>query len=189
MLKWQESMAFCLPLTMMQAYDRVAEFSVRQTELWYRAVYAPATQLFGAMWPSRAAVAEMDSATEIDEIRAQLRADAAERSASQAAAAARFDHLRDEISTLRDELNVALGQKGEAAEIQQLHADLNALREQVRKALVEREVALAESAATLSDLQSELRALRDRMDSRPAPAQETPAAGPGNETSRKRPRR
>jgi DNA repair exonuclease SbcCD ATPase subunit len=193
MLKWYEAMAFRLPHVMTQAFDKIVDFSAQQMELWWRSFYAPGSHFLSAMWPQGSGAAEFESlAGEIEEIRAQLRSDSAERSLSEAAVAARFDHLRGELAALRDELDAALAKKANGEEIEQLRAELSTLREQLGKALGEREAARAESAAALSDLQTELRALRDKMESRSTSAQPTPSAGapPASaESVRKRPRR
>ncbi len=202
MLKWCEALAFRFPAAMTQALDTLADFSVREMELWWRLLYAPAGQFLGALWPQLASTAELDAlAAEIDQVRALLRADSADRNTSDAAAAARFDHLRDqvaalreelratasehnaslaaviaerdrvrtELQTLRDELRAIAASRDASAEIERLRAALDNLRHELGTALNEKETSAAAGALALKDLQAELRALRDRIDSPPAP--------------------
>lgn len=221
MFKWCEVLAFRFPAAMTQALDTLADFSVREMELWWRMFYAPAGQFFGALWPQLASSAELDAlAAEIDQVRVQLRADSADRATSNGAATARFDHLRDEVvalreelraaasehnaslaavfaerdrvraelQTLRDELRSAAASHDPSAQIKRLRAELDSLRHELSSALTEKETSAAAGAAALKDLQLELRALRDRIDSPPPspPAGSRPAIA---DPARKRPKR
>jgi DNA repair exonuclease SbcCD ATPase subunit len=193
-LKVFEALAFGLPLAMVRTLDAMAELTAIEMRMWWRALSLPGG-LVAAMWP-HAGAAEIDSlAMELEQIRAELRSDSARRGESQAAAAARFDHLQDQLTALRNEasalraeLQTALDARPENAEIDLLRTELQVLRQQVRDALNEREI----GPAALADLQTELRALRDRMESQPRskaePEQEPKSARAGGE-ARKRPRR
>lgn len=221
MFKWCEVLAFRFPAAMTQAFDTLADFSVREMELWWRMLYAPTGQFLGALWPQLASTAELDAlAAEIEQVRAQLRTDSADRATSNGAATARFDHLRDEVAalreelraaasehnaslaavfaerdrvraelqTLRDELRAAAASHDASAEIERLRAELDSLRHELTTALTDKETSAAAGAAALKDLQSELRALRDRIDSPPAsPPPASRAAMP--DSARKRPKR
>jgi hypothetical protein len=221
MLKWCEALAFRFPAAMTQAFDTLADFSVREMELWWRVFYAPAGQLLGALWPQLASSAELDAlAGEIDQVRAQLRVDSADRDTYNAAAAARFDHLRDEfaalreelraaasehnaslaaviaerdrvraeLQTLRDELRAAAARHDFSAEIDRLRTDLDGLHHELTAAMTEKETSSAAGAAALKALQTELRALRDRID-RPPPSPPAATGTAANEPVRKRPKR
>jgi uncharacterized phage infection (PIP) family protein YhgE len=199
-LKLYEALAFRFPVAMVQALDTMADLSAMELQMWWRTISLPAGGFLGAIWPQRATAAELESVSiEVEQIRAELRSDSARRGETEAAAAARFDHLQDqmralsnEISTVRAELKSALARKHEGAEIEQLRGELNALRQQVREALNERESAPAASASALADLQTELRALRDKMESATPAAQEHEqgkGGRPAGEQNRKRPRR
>jgi hypothetical protein len=203
-LKWYEAVAFRFPAAMTQAFDSFADFSVREMEQWWRMLYAPTGQFMSAIWPQLAGAAEVETlAAELDQLRAQLRADTAERDTSNAAAAARFDHLRDEISGLREALSAAAAAHEAAvgalgAQRDRLRAELETLREELRGALADKEASAATGAAALKSLQAELRALRDRIDSAldaksaaGAGASATPATSraANDEPSRRRPRR
>ncbi|GEM_PF-6250826 len=197
-LKLCEAFAFRFPLAMARAVDAIAEFSAMELQIWWRALSLPAGGLLAAMWPHWTGGVDLESVSmEVEQIRSELRADTARRNEFDAAAAARFDHLQDqltslrgEISTIRGELKNALAKTQQGEEIEQLRGEINALRQQLREALNEREGA---PAAALADLQTELRALRDRMEAEPQAASE-PEQGKsgrptGGEHNRKRPRR
>ncbi len=221
MFKWCEVLAFRFPAAITQAFDTLADFSVREMEQWWRMLYAPAGQFLGALWPQLASTAELDAlAAEIEQVRAQLRTDSADRATSNGAATARFDHLRDEVAALREELRAAASEhnaslaavfaerdrvraelqtlRDEAraaaashdagAEIERLRAELEGLRHEMSTALMEKETSAAAGAAALKDLQSELRALRDRIDSPPAPPPPASRAAMPD-PARKRPKR
>ena len=189
-----EALAFRLPLAMAQTFEMMFDFSAGQLQLWRRAFQAPTDRLLNVMWPQGASAAEVESlAMDIEQIRTELRSAASERSEFEGAVAARFDRLRDEIAALRQELKGALTEKVDNAEIEHLHAEVGTLREELRNALAEREAAPAASAHAIADLQTELRALRDRMSSEPSSTEGTRPASSGRPTnedpSRKRTRR
>jgi hypothetical protein len=166
-LKLCEALAFGLPLAMAQAFEMMFDFSAGQFQLWRRAFQAPADRLLNVMWPQGASAAEVESlAMDLEQIRAELRSAASERGEFEGAMAARFDRVRDEIAALREELKGALTEKIDRAEIEHLHAEVGTVREELRNALAQREAAApAASAHAITDLQTELRALRDRMGS------------------------
>jgi len=191
-----EALTLGLPLAMVRALDTMVELTAVELRMWWRALSLPGG-LMAAMWPHTGA-GEIDSlAMELEQIRAELRSDTARRGEAQAAAAARFDHLQDQVTALRNEaanlraeLTAALETRRQNAEIESLRAELEVLRQQVRDALREREMA----PAALADLQTELRALRDKMESQPRPETEAEPEQnkgnrPGGGEGRKRPRR
>jgi septal ring factor EnvC (AmiA/AmiB activator) len=189
-VKLCEALAFRFPIAMARVADAMAEFSAMELQVWWRALSVPAGGLLGAMWPQWMSGADLESVSmEVEQIRAELRSDTARRNESDAAATARFDHLQDQltalrgqISTLRGELKNALAKTQQGGEIDQLRSELNALREQLHDAVNETQSAPAPTA--LAELQTELRALRDKMESEP-PAGPEPEQG----KNRKRPRR
>ena len=188
-----EALAFGFPLALAKAFDIMADFSAGQLELWRRAFHAPAVGLLNVMWPQGASSAEVESlAMEIEQIRAESRSATSERDEFEGAVAARFDHLRDEIAALREELKGALAKKDNAG-IEHLQAEVGTLRDELRNALAgsKREApAPGARAHGLADLQTELRDLRDRMGSEPATEESRPARSerPANDPSRKRTR-
>jgi hypothetical protein len=193
-LKLCEALAFRLPVAMVRALDSMAEISALEMQLWWRAMSLPAGALTSVMWPQRATGADFESiGIEVEQIRAELRSDTAKRLESDAAAAARFEHLQDQLaslrkeaSTLREEFKTALAKKSGEAEIDLLRTEVNVLRQQVSDAINEKEMA----PAALADLQTELRALRDRME--PQPSEPEPEGKGGRHSggeARKRPRR
>ena len=201
MFKLCEAMAFTFPLAIARAFDTVADFSAAELELWWRGFFAPVSLIAGMMWPQRPSSAEIESlALEVEQIRSQLRSDTAEQREAEAAAGARFDHfhdqlaeLRDQIAAWREELKALAAAKSGIEEIRRLQTELDSLRQQIRHAVAQRETAPLASAAALAEVQKELRALRDRMDSQPTPA---PESGPvkssrvsNGDPARKRPRR
>ena len=201
MFAWYEALAFRFPVAMNGTFDTLASFSMRETETWLRMFCESSGQFLRGLWPQSVTAGDIEAlAAEIEQVRVQLRNEAAEHKASVSAAAARFDHLRDELAaqgdrasaglrSVRDELARATAaapkaNEGLAPEVERLRAEIHSLREEMHRALKEKEAAAASAAAALKDLRSELRAVRDRIDSPPA------KAGVGkDEPPRKPPRR
>jgi hypothetical protein len=182
---WCEAMAFGLPAAMTGTFDTVASFTIRETEAWLRLIYDSGGQLIRGSWPQFVMAGDIETlAAEIEQIRVQLRSEASEHKASFSAAAARFDHLRDEIAaerdrtdtefqTMRDEVTRAAAVGTDAnervgMEVERLRGEMRSLREEIYRVLKERDAATAAAATALKELRSELRALRDRIDTPPA---------------------
>jgi hypothetical protein len=164
MFKWCEVLAFRFPAAMTQAFDTLADFSVREMELWWRMFYAPAGQFLGALWPQLASTAELDTlAAEIEQVRAQLRTDSADRATSNGAATARFDHLRDEVAALREELRAVASEHNASlaavfAERDRVRAELQTLRDDLRAT-----AASHDAGAEIERLRAELESLRHEL--------------------------
>ena len=102
-------LAFKLPAAMNGTFDTLVSFSMRETETWLRMFCESSGQLLRGLWPQFVTAGEIESlAAEIEQVRVQLRNQAAEHNASVSAAAARFDHLRDELAAQRDRANAGL---------------------------------------------------------------------------------
>jgi len=200
-LAWYEALAFKLPAAMTGTFDTLVSFSMREMETWLRMFCESSGQLLRGLWPQFVTAGDIEAlAAEIEQVRVQLRNEAAEHNASVSAAAARFDHLRDELAAQRDRAKAGLRSVRDelarataaapsaderlAAEVERLRAEIEGVREETHRALKEKETAAATAAAALKDLRLELRAVRDRIDSPPANA-----GGGKGDTPRKPPRR
>ena len=191
--KWCEAVALKLPFVAIDAFGMLADFSLRQTQLWWRAI-SDSTAFSGTIWPQWASAAEADYlAAEIKTIQTEMHLDFKKRQESEGAVAARLDHLHDEVGALRQDLNTALMNREYAVHIERLNTELATLRGQMRDALTKKQDTSTVSATALAELQTELQTLRERMVSPPVPAQ---VSGPAKterptdeERSRKRPRR
>jgi uncharacterized coiled-coil DUF342 family protein len=181
-------------------FDTLASFSMRETETWLRMFCESSGQFLRGLWPQLVTAGDIEAlAAEIEQVRVQLRNEAAEHNASVSATAARFDHLRDELAAERDRANAGFRSVRDelarataaapnaserlAPEVERLRAEIHSLREEMHLALKEKEAKAATAAAALKDLRSELRAVHDRIDSLPA------SAGGGKGDSPRKPAR
>lgn len=185
MFAWYEALALRFPAAIIGTFNTLASFSMRETETWLRMFRDSSGQFLRGLWPQFVTVADIEAlAAEIEQVRVQLRNEATEHHASVSAGAARFDHLRDELSAQSDRANSEFRSVREelarapataraandklAPEVERLRTEIQSLREEMYRVMKEKEASAATTAAALKDLRSELRAVRDRIDSPPA---------------------